>query len=255
MSSVSKLPKQQAQKNPCAFRVQEIRLCRNVHRVRWVASIHNKFKRASQACRHSGGLKDAARALLAEQPSPGSDATWERLKAKFPEYDPAAVEQAVTDAKVAPTQKTEALQDGDSNTSSTRKCSTTSSRAEALTDGAGNDGQRFSHLKSIVNTEIGREEFTEALSSLWRKLVNAPNTFPPEFWTLWKQSSRIALGEKNRPVCIEMTWRRLIAAGIVREWKPKLEEVLREADQFGVAVAGGVERVAMEAQIIHQTGH
>ena len=30
--------------------------------------------------------------------------------------------------------------------------------------GAGNDGQQFSHLKSIVNTKIGREEFSEALS-------------------------------------------------------------------------------------------
>ena len=56
-------------------------------------------------------------------------------------------------------------------------------------------------------------------------------------------------------MCIGMTWRRLIAAGVVREWKPKLEEVFREADQFGVAVAGGVERVAMKAQVVHQTGH
>ncbi|CAN0439236.1 unnamed protein product, partial [Scytosiphon promiscuus] len=78
---------------------------------------------------------------------------------------------------------------------------------------------------------------------------------PPEFWTLWKQSSLIALGEKCRPVCIGMTWRRLIAAGTVRQWKPKLEEIFREANQFGVAVAGGVERVAMEAQLVHQTGN
>ena len=32
--------------------------------------------------------------------------------------------------------------------------------------GAGNDGQRFSHLTSIVHTKIGQEEFSEALSSL-----------------------------------------------------------------------------------------
>ncbi|CAN0427917.1 unnamed protein product, partial [Scytosiphon promiscuus] len=121
--------------------------------------------------------------------------------------------------------------------------------------GAGNDGQRFSHLKSIINTKIGREDFCGAMSSLWRRLVNDPNTFPPEFWTLWKQSSLIALGEKCRPVCIGMTWRRLIAAGTVRQWKPKLEEIFREANQFGVAVAGGVERVAMEAQLVHQTGN
>ncbi|CAB1119527.1 unnamed protein product [Ectocarpus sp. CCAP 1310/34] len=121
--------------------------------------------------------------------------------------------------------------------------------------GAGNDGQRFSHLKSIVNTKTGREEFSNAMSSLWRRLINDPNAFPPEFWTLWKRSSLIALGEKCRPVCIGMTWRRLIAAGTVREWKPKLEEIFREADQFGVAVAGGVEQVAMDAQLVHQTGH
>ena len=60
------------------------------------ASIHNTFKLASQV--PPGGIKDAARALLAEQPSPGNDATWERLRAKFPDEDPAAVEQAVADA-------------------------------------------------------------------------------------------------------------------------------------------------------------
>ena len=35
----------------------------------------------------------------------------------------------------------------------------------------------------------------------------------------------------------------------------ELEEVFREEDQFGVAVTGGVERMAMEAQLVHQTGH
>ena len=93
------------------------------------------------------------------------------------------------------------------------------------------------------------------MTSLWRRLINDPEAFPPEFWTLWKQSSLIALGEKCRPVCIGMTWRRLIAAGTVREWKPKMEEIFRGANQFGVAVAGGVERVAMEAQLVHQTGN
>lgn len=93
------------------------------------------------------------------------------------------------------------------------------------------------------------------MSSLWRRLVNDPNLFPPEFWTVWKQPNLTALGEKCRPVCIGMTWRRLIAAGIAREWKPKLEEVIREADHFGVAVAGGVARIAMEAQLVPQTGN
>ena len=49
--------------------------------------------------------------------------------------------------------------------------------------------------------------------------------------------------------------RRLVAAGTVREWKPKLEEIFLEANQFGVAVAGGVDHIAMKAQAVHQTGN
>lgn len=45
------------------------------------ATPEDKYRRAPQACRHSVGVKDATRALLAEQPSPGNDATWERLRA------------------------------------------------------------------------------------------------------------------------------------------------------------------------------
>ena len=71
---------------------------------------------------------------------------------------------------------------------------------------------------------------------------------------LWKQASLTTLGGKCRPVCIGMTMRRPVAAGTVREWKPKLEEMFREANQFGVAVAGGVDYLAMKAQVAHQTG-
>ena len=56
-------------------------------------------------------------------------------------------------------------------------------------------------------------------------------------------------------MCIGPTRRKLIAAGIVREWKPKLKVVFREADPFVVAVAGEVDQVAMEAQLVHQNSH
>ncbi|CAB1109091.1 unnamed protein product [Ectocarpus sp. CCAP 1310/34] len=217
----------------------------------------DKFKRAAQACRHSGGVKDAASAPLADQPSPGNDETWARLKAKFPHEDPVQVEQAIAEAITASRTEEE---EGSAprwrpETEFDPQVFLQVINRRSSNSGADNDGQRFSHLTSIVNTKIGREEFSNAMSSLWRRLINDPNAFPPEFWTLWKQSSLIALGEKCRPVCIGMTWRRLIAAGTVREWKPKLEEIFREADQFGVAVAGGVEQVAMDAQLVHQTGH
>ena len=47
-----------------------------------------------------------------------------------------------------------------------------------------------------------------------------------------------------------MTWRRLIAAGTLRQWR--LEEANREARLFGVGVRGGVEQVALRARVRHE---
>ena len=44
----------------------------------------------------------------------------------------------------------------------------------------------------------------------------------------------------------DMTWRRLIAAGM-----PRLEEVNQEVRQFGVAVPGGAEHVGLRARVLH----
>ena len=119
-------------------------------------------------------VKDAARALLAEQPSPGNDTTWERLRAKFPDEDPASVEQAIQDT-IAESR----IEDKEGSGPRWRpeqefdpKVLIAVIKSRSSNSGAGNDGQRFSHLKSIVNTKIGQEEFSEAMSSLWRKLVD-----------------------------------------------------------------------------------
>ena len=52
-----------------------------------------------------------------------------------------------------------------------------------------------------------------------------------------------------------MTWRRLITAGAMRQWRPRLEEVNREVRQFGVAVPGGVEHVGLGARTPPETGN
>ena len=121
--------------------------------------------------------------------------------------------------------------------------------------GPGNDGQRFAHLQSIIQTDIGREEFGSGMTAFWRRIVDEPNAFPTEFWQLCLQLSLTALGEKCRPVCEGMTWRRLITAGAMRQWRPWLEKVNREVRQFGVAVHGGVEHVGLRARMLHETGN
>ena len=63
----------------------------------------------------------------------------------------------------------------------------------------------ISHLQSIIHTGIGREEFGKGMTTFGRKIVDEPDAFPPEFWQLFLQSSRAALGRKYRPVCVGMT--------------------------------------------------
>ena len=46
-----------------------------------------------------------------------------------------------------------------------------------------------------------------------------------------------------------MPLRRLIAAGTMRQWRPRPEETNRGARQFGVEVRGGVEQVALRARV------
>ena len=54
---------------------------------------------------------------------------------------------------------------------------------------------------------------------------------------------------------MEMTWSRLIAAGAMREWRPRTEELNLEARQYGAGVSGGVEHVALRTRIHHEAGN
>ena len=96
------------------------------------------------------------------------------------------------------------------------------SSAHAELSGPGSDGQRFANLQSIIHTDIERKAFGRGMTAFWRKLVDEPDAFPPEFWQLFLQSSLTALGEKCRSVCVDMTWRSLITAGAMRRWRPRL---------------------------------
>ena len=61
------------------------------------------------------------------------------------------------------------------------------------------------------------------------------------------QSSLTLLRKRCRPVCVGMAWRRIVIAGAMRLWRPRLE-VSREVRQFGVAVLGGVEHISLRAR-------
>ena len=121
--------------------------------------------------------------------------------------------------------------------------------------GPGNDGQWFVGLRSIIHTDIGREEFGRGMTALWRRIVVDPVAFPPEFWPLFLPSIFTALGGNYRPFCVGMAWRRLIITGAMRQWRLRLEEVNREVRQFGVTVPGQVEHVGLTPRTLHETGN
>ena len=162
------------------------------------------FKRASSACRHRGGVTVAARSLLAEPGAPGNEETWERVKAKFPEENQACVSEAAAAAVAA-------------SSSDQEEGSVPNRRPEEEFDpqvalevinsrnalsGGGSDGLCFSHLQSIIRTGLGRENFGAGIEAFWRRIIDDPNAFPPEFWQLFMQSNLTALGEECRPVCV-----------------------------------------------------
>ena len=92
------------------------------------------------------------------------------------------------------------------------------------------------------------------MTAFWRRLVDESDAFPPEVRQLFLRSSLTALGEKYRPVCVGITWRTIITAGAMRQWRPRLW-VNGEVKQFGVAVPGGVEHLRLRARTLHETSN
>ena len=58
--------------------------------------------------------------------------------------------------------------------------------------GAGSDDLRFSCLQSIIRTQFGQEHFGAGIEALWRRTVDEPDVFLPEFWELFLQSNLTA---------------------------------------------------------------
>ena len=122
------------------------------------------LERALSACSHTGWVKVAARNLLAEPRSAGNEETWSTLAAKFPSEDHAAVSAATAEAVlVSVTEGGDGYAPPwrpDDEYASEVLFDAISSRS-ALSD-PGNDGQGFSHLKSIIHIDISSERSSEA---------------------------------------------------------------------------------------------
>ena len=208
------------------------------------------FKRESSACRHRGGVAVAARSLLAELRTPGNKETLERVKAKFPEENQACVSEAAVGASSFDQEEGSGPNWRPEEKFDPQVALEVINSRNALS-GAASDGLRFSRMQSTIRTGFGREKSKLALKPSGEELSM---TQKPSLLNSGSSSCDLtALGKKCCPVCIGMTWRRLISAGTMRQWRPRLEEANREARTFGVGVRGGVELVALRARVHHDT--
>ena len=217
------------------------------------------FSKAAANCKHRGGISSAARTLLAEARAPATAETFEHVRAKFGDEDPDTVAAA---AAAAVAESRDALAcGGDGGDAEEQPVEDLDPqilldviRGRSALSAAGNDGLRFSHLQRVVGTEVGKNEFPAAIHGLWRRIMEDSDAVPSEFWALFLQANLTALGPKCRPICVGSTMRRMLSAGAARQYRDRIARINVSEGQFGVGVAGGVERVALRAKVHHQTG-
>ena len=113
---------------------------------------------------------------------------------------------------------------------------------------AGPSGLRYSHLQAALCDELieGLAEFAT--------LFFSSRILPQIFWTLHTSANLSALGQKARPVACGDVLRRVIGAVFCRSYSRDLADYFQPWGQFGVAVSGGVEIMALTATMGFEEG-
>ena len=113
----------------------------------------------------------------------GNEATWERVKAKFLDEDHSSISEAAAAAVAASASDSEEgngpkwRPEGEFDPQITLEVI----NSRNALSGAGSDGLRFSHLQSITRTSFGRAKFDAGIEAFWRRIIDNPGAFPPEF--------------------------------------------------------------------------
>ena len=102
---------------------------------------------------------------------------------------------------------------------------------------AGPSGLRYSHLQAALCDEL-----VEDLAA-FATLVFSSRVLPQVFWTVSANLS--TLGQKARPVACGDVLRRIIGAVFCRRYGSKLADYFQPWGQYGVAVSGGAEIMAL----------
>ena len=108
---------------------------------------------------------------------------------------------------------------------------------------AGPSGLRYSHLQAALCDEL-----VEDLAA-FVTLVFSSRVWSQVFWTLHTSANLSALGQKARPMACGDVLRRVIGAVFFRRYGRKLAGYFQPWGQYGVAVSGGVDIMALTATL------
>ena len=221
--------------------------------------------RASRLPHERGGIAKAASALISPPGAPRDSRTRATLRSKPSTEDPAAIatgkaqaEQragisAVGEQEKQPNVTSELSLDAQGQIpemenlfeKATVKAVIKKANPQSA---AGPCGLRYSHLQAALCDEL-----IEDLTA-FATLVFASRVFPQVFWTLHTSANLSALGENARPVACGDVLRRVIGAVFCRRYGRKLADYFQPWGQYGVAVSGGVEIMALTATLGFEEG-
>lgn len=118
--------------------------------------------------------------------------------------------------------------------------------------GAGHIDICFSRLQCVVNTAVGKYKCGAVIEAFWRRIMKGPDVLPCNLWDMFLQVSLTTLRKQCRPICLGSTMQRLLAAGAVREWPPKLQHADPSERQGTWA---GVGHVGLRQRLHYKAGH
>ena len=108
---------------------------------------------------------------------------------------------------------------------------------------AGPSGLRYNNLQAALSDELVGD------LAAFATLVFSRRDLPQVFWTLRTSACLSALGQKARPVADGAILLRVIGAIFFRQYDRKLADYFKPWSQYGVALSGGVEIIALTATL------
>ena len=219
--------------------------------------------RASKLAHERGGITKAASALICPPAAPRDSRALATLRSKHPTEDPGAI--ATDKAKAERRAGITAIggQEQHPNTTSElldaqgqvlemenlfEKATVKAVIKKANPQSeAGPIGLRYSHLQAGLCDEL-----VEDLAA-FATLVFSSRILPQVFWTLHTSANLSALGQ-TRPVACGDVLRRVIGAVFCHRYGRKLADYFQPWGQYGVAVSGGVEMLALTATLGFEGG-